>query len=138
MPSRKPRPSTLKQRKLANSKSLAITPRPLKKKRPGRPKAIRYTCTTCLEQKTTSKFPHFNPSAECEHDINACTACLKAWVDVQIEGGSYKISDETTFGLRCLECPDIIRNVNVKAAMSSAMHAVFEARKQKYYAAQDH
>jgi hypothetical protein len=68
--------------------------------------------------------------------INACTVCLKAWVDIQITDREFKTSgldtDEVVFGIRCPECEGIMRSVNVQAATSKKMHDSFERQEEKW------
>jgi hypothetical protein len=56
---------------------------------------------------------------------------------MRIEGSSFKANDDATFGIRCPQCPAIMRNINVKAATSKAVHEVFEQQEQKYLRSKD-
>ena len=64
----------------------------------------RFLCYGCDVARVPSQFPDCNPSADCQHLINTCTACLKKWVEAQVEAGSFKTDreeDGKVFGIAC-------------------------------------
>ncbi|KAF1844793.1 uncharacterized protein K460DRAFT_429560 [Cucurbitaria berberidis CBS 394.84] len=99
--------------------------RPVKRQR--KPEPVHYQCHTCDERKLENQFPDYNPSSECEHEIHTCTDCLRIWVNVQIRSRLLTaIGDDNTFGIRCPECPAVMRNVNVQMATDPRMRLQFE------------
>ena len=91
-------------------------------------KVARYHCLTCGETKHERHFADFNPSAECEHLINTCKSCLERYVDTQIEDTNVRIGgdDNKTFGIRCPECPAIMKADDIETAASENMFARFK------------
>ena len=63
---------------------------------------VRYLCSSCDVERTARAFPDYNPSSECDHLINTCKACLKAWVNVQIESAQFATGGEDgkSFGVK--------------------------------------
>ncbi|RMX87904.1 hypothetical protein D0869_02030 [Hortaea werneckii] len=63
----------------------------------------RFLCYGCDVERVPSQFPDCNPSSDCQHLINTCTACLKKWVEAQVEAGSFKTDrqDSKVFGIAC-------------------------------------
>jgi hypothetical protein len=94
----------------------------------------RYECHTCGENKTEKQFPDFNPSAECEHSIHICKACLRQWVDTCIESNQTTIGgdDGKTLGIQCPECPSLMRAVNIQIATIKKMYEQFDKLERKH------
>lgn len=97
------------------AEAAAAAPPPAKKKK-NAPR--RYYCSSCDADKTDKSFPDYNPSPDCDHLINTCKNCLKQWVNVQVEGGLHvtggegDADGEKVFGIKCVECPGIMRAVS--------------------------
>ncbi len=49
----------------------------------------KFLCYSCQTERVSSQFPDYNPGAECDHLIHTCKACLKQWVEVQVESGNF-------------------------------------------------
>ncbi|EME44851.1 hypothetical protein DOTSEDRAFT_169860 [Dothistroma septosporum NZE10] len=95
---------------------------------------VRYLCSSCDVERTAGAFPDYNPSSECEHLINTCKDCLKAWVNVQIETAQFATGGENgkRFGVKCPECPAVMKNVNIQIATTKKMYASFEKAERKH------
>lgn len=72
----------------------------------------RYPCHTCLEDRTSSQLPDYNPTETCDHLINTCKRCLKQWVESQIETKVF------TPQIQCPECDQKMKSSDVKMAVS--------------------
>jgi ariadne-1 len=80
-----------------------------------KPQPQRYECHTCLSSRISSQFPDSNPTSECEHLINTCKRCLKAWVESQIETtGGWAFTPH----ILCPECEGRMGRGNVEGVVS--------------------
>ena len=106
---------------------------PVKKRKPAR-----YHCKICDTNRKNKFFPKYNPSAECDHEINTCKSCLQKHVDIRIKNANTTTtSDEKkTLGIACPEegCAAIVRSVNIELATTLTMHARFETLERTYEA----
>jgi hypothetical protein len=112
---------------------------------------VRYLCITCDTNRQAKFFPDYNPTCECKHLINTCTACLKKWVAGQVEGaktvvlgkeeqkGDEKLKQEKKggegaddkedkeerngLGIRCPECEMVMKNSDVQMAATIKVYA---------------
>ncbi|KAF2165418.1 hypothetical protein M409DRAFT_24268 [Zasmidium cellare ATCC 36951] len=111
-------------------------PEPSAKKRKTQRDVVRYLCFACDTERAPSAFPDYNPSSECDHLINTCKTCLKAWVAAQVEGGLFTMGGEDgkTFGVKCPQCPAIMRSVNVQIAATKLVHQRFDVAERKHIA----
>lgn len=86
----------------------------------------RFLCFSCDVERTSSQFPDYNPSPECEHLINTCKACLKGWVEAQVESGNFTAGGEDgqAFGVKCPhpDCKGVMKNVNVGVAATKKVY----------------
>lgn len=91
-----------------------------------------YPCASCDESKPESAFPDFNPNSACEHSINTCAGCLKAWVNVKIESNQTipTGNDKEFLGVSCLECDLLMLEMDIQIATTRNMTAQF--RKLQY------
>lgn len=91
-----------------------------------------YHCLTCEDNKLSQHFPDQNPSPDCTHLINTCKACLQTWVNIQIEQGFIVTNetDNTVFGLRCLECPATIQPATIQATATPETYQLFDTQQQ--------
>jgi hypothetical protein len=94
----------------------------------------RYECYSCGENRTEKQFPDYNPSAECEHSIHTCSACLRMWVDIQIESNQTTLGGEDgkTVGIACPECPSLMRAVSIQIATTKKMYVQFDKLERKH------
>jgi len=119
-----------------------------KKRKTNKPSSVeKYLCFSCDTERLSKQFPDHNPASECEHLINTCKACLKTWVEVQIESANFVktggedvkkvehsvVSDTTedseddesgkngkkggVFGIRCPQCEEGVMK-NVNVEMA--------------------
>ncbi|KAF2824125.1 hypothetical protein CC86DRAFT_408234 [Ophiobolus disseminans] len=96
---------------------------------PKRPKVAKnsYLCTTCAEVKSAGQFPSYNPNSACNHNINTCIACLKAWVNAQI-ADDYTVptdNDDPELGIPCPECDMLMLAMNIEIATNKTMFKEF-------------
>jgi ariadne-1 len=105
--------------------------KPVKRRKFSKPT---YECDICGTTKLGKSFPNYNPSSECEHNIHTCKACLKMYVNEQIEAGHTKTGGEhgEIFGIPCPECDAIMREVNIEIATSEKMLRIFQGLQKKY------
>ncbi|CZT25074.1 uncharacterized protein RCC_10804 [Ramularia collo-cygni] len=97
--------------------------------------APRFRCSSCSTLRMTKFFPNFNPSSECEHLINTCIACLRKWVEARVEGGTFEFGkDGKMFGVRCPECPEVMREVNVQNAATKKVFKRFQELERRHVA----
>ena len=63
----------------------------------------RFLCYGCDVERVPSQFPDCNPTADCQHLINTCTACLRKWIEAQVDAGSFMTDgqDSKVFGIAC-------------------------------------
>lgn len=82
----------------------------------------RYHCQSCMTDRVASQFPEYNPTEQCSHLINTCTACLKKWVEAQIDAKAFDPR------IRCPECEEKMDGGDVRLALSKKAFAryVFE------------
>lgn len=112
---------------------LGDTP-PLPKKR-AKNAPVRYTCAACNTEKINSSFPDLLPTPDCEHLINICKACLKAWIQGQVEDASFaKGKDGDSFGIRCPECLATMRPVNVEDNATKTVFKMFDQAHRRHIA----
>jgi hypothetical protein len=90
---------------------------PATKRRKTQPQ--RYECHTCLVSRISSQFPNSNPTSACEHLINTCKRCLKAWVESQIETSVF------TPQIACPECEQKMGRDDVEGAVTQKLFARF-------------
>ncbi|KAI5357042.1 putative IBR domain, E3 ubiquitin ligase RBR family, TRIAD supradomain-containing protein [Septoria linicola] len=144
MTKRKLRSDTAAERKLrgatatdtAADGTILADPEPVTKRaKAGQPK---FLCTCCDTERPGRFFPKFNPSSECEHLINTCKACLKQWIAVQVESSNFIRIDEeggaSTFGIKCVECKETMRPVNVEAAATKTVYEKFDRLARRHLA----
>ena len=70
----------------------------------------RFECFSCAVERTTTQFPDYNPTETCDHLINTCKQCLRAWIDVQMESTVVK------GGIKCPQCDEVMKGKDVKMA----------------------
>jgi ariadne-1 len=103
---------------------------------PAKRQKDRHICRVCGSKRLSKMFPNYNPSTDCQHNINTCKECLKKYVDIQIKEANTIIggNDGTTFGIPCpeTECPAIMRAVNIEIATSKKTSAQFERLERIY------
>lgn len=90
---------------------------PATKRRKTQPQ--RYECHTCMVSTISSQFPNSNPTSACEHLINTCKRCLKAWVESQIETSVF------TPHIACPECEQKMGRADVEGAVTQKLFARF-------------
>ncbi|KAF2215527.1 hypothetical protein CERZMDRAFT_94928 [Cercospora zeae-maydis SCOH1-5] len=123
------RSDTAAEKAAANTtKSIEPTPEDHapKKQKSTTPK---FTCTCCGDEKTARSFPNYTPTPECEHLINTCRTCLRQWIEVQVDSAKFfSVSGDqgATFGIKCVECKEMMRPVNVELAASKAVYERFD------------
>jgi len=97
---------------------------PAAKHRKANAEVERFMCYGCDEQRTSKQFPDYNPSSDCEHLINICTKCLKKWIEVQVDNGNFTFGgkDGKALGIKCPQCPAVMKNVNVYIATTKKVY----------------
>jgi hypothetical protein len=122
MSSRKFR-SDAKRKRDADVVTTSSTPA-LPAKRQKKDLSVRCECSSCGENRTEKQFPQYNPSAECDHSIHTCKACLRIWIDIQIESNQTTVGGEDgkALGIQCLERPCLMRAVNIQIATTKKMY----------------
>ncbi|KAK5170313.1 uncharacterized protein LTR77_004900 [Saxophila tyrrhenica] len=135
---------------------------PAAKKRKTARDAPKFLCLSCQTERTSSQFPDYNPSAECEHLIHTCKNCLKKWVEVQVECSAFvkktaaedgagvdaAEGDERVrkgeveegkpnsllFGIKCPhpDCKGVMRNVNVEMGATKKVYQKFAEIERKF------
>ena len=80
--------------------------------------APRRDCGTCGRTLAASSFPK-QITENCDHDVNSCKACVKAWIPARMEGNTYD-------KLSCPECPSILQNEDVKKQAAKAVYERFD------------
>lgn len=87
-----------------------------------------HRCVRCGRNKPSRSFPGTNPSPRCNHDINTCKECLQAWVDTQIRDDLLvaDVGDNSSYRLRCPECPELIQAADVRAIATPEMYWMFD------------
>jgi hypothetical protein len=99
----------------------------------------RYTCSTCLVEKSSGFFAAYTPSAKCTHSIHTCNLCLKKYVNMRISEAAFVARTDPknvthVFGIGCPECKETMLSANVRAATTLDMFQRFEAMEHKYVA----
>ncbi|KAK3676906.1 hypothetical protein LTR78_003110 [Recurvomyces mirabilis] len=102
------RPVTDNKRRITRTKA---TPKP-------KPKPLKYDCTTCGRNLAASSFPKYAIAESCDHLINTCKACVKQWVNVQLEMTTYD-------KLSCPQCPSTMINEDVQRAAAPKVYQRF-------------
>lgn len=127
MSTRKLRSDTAAERAAAAPSKSTVGEQPAKKQKSAAPK---YICTCCGDEKTSRSFPNYTPTPDCDHLINTCRTCLKQWVEVQVDSANFlRVSGDnetSTFGIKCVECKEVMRPVNVEIAASKAVYEKFD------------
>lgn len=77
----------------------------------------RYPCHTCLTDRTSSQFPDYNPTDTCDHLINTCRQCLRAWIVSQIESKAF------TPHIKCPQCGEKMTRGDVELAVTKKVFA---------------
>ncbi|CAK4031015.1 E3 ubiquitin- ligase [Lecanosticta acicola] len=97
---------------------------------------VRYLCYACDEEKAAGSFPEYNPSSECDHLIHTCKNCLKQWVNTQIEENLFITGGEDgkAYGIKCPQCDELMRNINIELATTKKFHQLFEERERHHFA----
>lgn len=101
----------------------APTPSPksrvTKSKAPPKTKqATKRDCATCGRILSTQSFPK-HITDDCNHDVNTCKACVKAWIPAQLDSVTYD-------KLSCPECPSILQNADVQKHAAKAVYDRFD------------
>jgi hypothetical protein len=93
-----------------------------------------YLCTSCDEHKTSRQFPDNCPATKCEHLINTCKACLKEWVNVQIESSHTTPTgdDGMLLGIACPECPELMLESDIQGATTKTTLERFQALEYRH------
>lgn len=114
-------------------------PTPPTKKRKTQ-QTVKYLCYACDTERAPGAFPDYNPSSECDHLIHTCKNCLKAWIRAQVESGLFVTGgkDGKTFGIKCPQCPAVMRSVNVQMAATKTAHQRFEFAERKHIVSEIH
>ncbi|KAI7189263.1 hypothetical protein KC343_g8496 [Hortaea werneckii] len=98
----------------------------------------RFLCYGCDVARVPSQFPDCNPSADCQHLINTCTACLKKWVEAQVDAGGFKTDgqDSRFFGIACPHpgCTGTMKAGDVEDAATRKVFARFDEIARRHLA----
>lgn len=114
------------------SETLDMPPRSSKRRKTA---PVKYLCQACDKERVETAFPDYNPSPDCDHLINICKGCLKAWTNAQIEGSLFATGDDgKIFGIKCPQCPALMRNVNIEIATTQKPYALFEKAERVHIA----
>ncbi len=89
-----------------------------------KPQPVRYECVTCTRTLAASSFPKYLSTDKCQHLINTCKACLKAWITSQMGSTTYD-------KIACPECPQIMQNSDMLIHATKADYARFEELERK-------
>ncbi|PPJ50272.1 hypothetical protein CBER1_04912 [Cercospora berteroae] len=127
MSTRKLRRDTAAERAAATASKSTAGDQPAKRQKSI---ATKYMCTCCGDEKTSRSFPNYTPTPHCEHLINTCRVCLKQWVEVQVDSANFlRVSGDnetSTVGIKCVECKEVMRPVNVEIAASQQVYEKFD------------
>jgi hypothetical protein len=93
-----------------------------------------YLCTSGDEHKISRQFPNKCPATNCEHLINTCKACLKEWVNVQIETSRTTPTGEDgmLLGIACPECPELMLESDIQGATTKTNLERFQALEYRH------
>ncbi|KAK0935065.1 hypothetical protein LTR29_013385 [Friedmanniomyces endolithicus] len=94
----------------------------------------KYHCVVCDTDRIGNSFPDYNPSSECEHLIDTCKTCLKKWVTAQVDESTFTTGGEDgkSFGIKCVQCDAVMKNVNVEIAATKRVYQRFEEVEPKH------
>ncbi|GAB7359662.1 hypothetical protein MBLNU230_g6841t1 [Neophaeotheca triangularis] len=91
--------------------------------------ATRYLCKTCDTQRVSSQFHAFNPTDDCKHLIHTCKACLREWIEFQIDNGAVAAG-----GIKCPECEEVMEEKGVGLCVPKAVFKRFEELHRRHVA----
>lgn len=85
----------------------------------------KFLCFSCATECSSTQFPDYNPTPDCDHLINTCKTCLKKWVEAKVEGATFATGGEDgkVFGVKCPQCDGIMRNANIEIAGTKKVYA---------------
>jgi hypothetical protein len=105
-----------------------LAPRVAEVNRVTKKQPARYDCTTCGRNLASSSFPKYLATNNCQHLVNTCKACSKAWVAAQLESVDY---DQ----IKCPECPETIADAGMKMLAAPAIYCKWDEIQRRTRAA---
>ncbi|TKA74350.1 hypothetical protein B0A55_05514 [Friedmanniomyces simplex] len=95
-----------------------------KTKKTPKPMPLKFDCTICGRALAASSLPDHLAPDHCEHLINTCKQCVKAWIAAQL--------DSTTYDrVSCPECPEIMTKADVKQMAAKDVYARYEEMERR-------